>query len=275
MTVKDKIPLIVVSFGTSYENTRRKTIDKIEEDLGAAFPELDVRRAWTSGVIMRKLLERDDVKINNVEEAMEEIVAQGYSQVVVQPTHIINGAEYEKMLMQLSKFQGRISFLGVGLPLLSLSDDYESVCHAVMSNIKPLEKGEVLLLMGHGSGHHADAAYAALDYRFKNLGYDDVFVGTVEGFPELEEVLPAIRKRKPDKIRLLPLMIVAGDHAINDMAGEGKDSWASILNREGYEVESVIKGLGEFSQIRDIYIRHLSQVMERKSGCGCDCGCNC
>lgn len=249
--------LLAVSFGTSYKETREKTIDVIERDLQEAFPNADLKRAFTSGMILKRIRERDGLFINNVDEAMKEITAEGYKKLLVQPTHILNGDEFEKMLGMIMPYVDKLEKISIGRPLLTTSDDYEKTVEAVMSEMGDLKDNEALVLMGHGTGHYADAAYAALDYRFKAMGYKNVFVGTVEGYPELEDIVPMIKDFAPDKVKLLPFMIVAGDHATNDMAGDDEDSWKNILQGEGFEVECILKGIGEFEKVRKMYVEHL------------------
>lgn len=262
-----KTALLVVSFGTSYEETRQKTIDRLEEKMAQSFPELDVKRAWTSSMIMRKIEKRDGIHINNVKEALEELVDQGYERVIFQPTHIIGGEEYHKIVMQMRKFVHKIELAGIGMPLLSYSEDYEKLCKSVMKYAGPLGEDQALVLMGHGSQRHAsDSAYAALDYRFKNLGYKNVHVATVEGFPVLEDAIKLLKDSQVKKVKLMPLMIVVGDHANNDMAGDDQDSWKNILAKEGYQVELIMKGLGEIAEIQDMYVDHAREVVDRLEG---------
>ncbi|MGN0710434.1 MAG: sirohydrochlorin cobaltochelatase [Anaerovoracaceae bacterium] len=258
-----KKAILAVSFGTSHEETRKKTIEAIENQIKECFPEYEVRRAFTSGMIMNVLKKRDNMHIDNVEEAMEKLADEGFEEVVLQPTHIINGDEYDKMVFQAENFRSRFKSVSIGKPLLTESSDYEEVCTGIMKHFADMKKEEALLLMGHGTGHFADAAYAALDYRFKALGYENVFVGTVEGYPEFEDAMKQLRKYGPEKVTLLPMMVVAGDHAVNDMAGDEEGSWKSMLEGEGYQVECILKGLGEFPEIRNIYIKHAEKAMDK------------
>lgn len=258
-----KKAILAVSFGTSHEETRKKTIEAIENQLKEYFPEYEVRRAFTSGMIMKVLKKRDNIHIDNVAEALEKLEKDGFEELVLQPTHIINGDEYDKMVSQAESFKNRFKSISIGKPLLTESSDYEEVCRGIMKQFTDMKKEDVLLLMGHGTGHFADAAYAALDYRFKALGYENVFVGTVEGYPEFEDAMKQVRKYGPEKVILLPMMVVAGDHAVNDMAGDEEDSWKSMIEKEGYQVECILKGLGEFPEIRNIYIKHAEKAMEK------------
>ncbi len=255
--------LLVVSFGTSYQETREKTIEAIEKDMAAAFPEADFKRAFTSGMIIKRIKNRDGIHVNNVSEATEEMVNEGYKKLLVQPTHIINGEEFEKMLSMIIPYIEKFESIKIGKPMLTSSDDYAKVVEVVMEDVKNtvgLDENDVLVLMGHGTGHYTDAAYAALDYRFKAMGYKNVFVGTVEGYPEIQDVLPQVKEFGAKKVKLMPFMIVAGDHAINDMAGDDEDSWKNIFEEAGLETQCILKGLGEIEGIRNIYIEHLKEV---------------
>lgn len=251
-----KQAILAVSFGTSHKETREKNIEAIEQQLRENFPLYELRRAFTSGMIMKALEKRDHLHIDNVTEAMEKLARDGFVKVVLQPTHILNGDEYDKMVKQTKGFEDRFHTISIGEPLLTRSQDYEMVCKGLMNHFPDLGQDEALVLMGHGTGHFADAAYSALDYRFKALGYRQVFVGTVEGYPELSDVLQQVKAYGPKKVILLPFMVVAGDHAVNDMAGDSEESWKSAFEKEGYEVECVMKGLGEFPEIREIYMSH-------------------
>jgi sirohydrochlorin cobaltochelatase len=252
-----KQAILVVSFGTSHKETRDKTIGAIEKSIADKYPERELRRAFTSGMIMKVLKNRDNMHIDNVTEAMERLVKEGFTDLIVQPTHIINGDEYEKMMAQIEPFMDKIETIRIGSPLLSSSEDYDATCRAVMKQLPQLKETDALVLMGHGTEHYVDAAYAALDYRFKALGYSNVFVGTVEGYPDIETVLEQVKCFGPEKVILMPFMVVAGDHATNDMAGDEEDSWKCIFNNAGFEVECLLKGIGEFEEIRKIYIEHI------------------
>lgn len=259
--MSEKKAILAVSFGTSFQETRDKTIGAIEAEIASAYPDYHVRRAFTSGMILRKLAQRDQVYIDNVEQAMERLVKEGFQTVIVQPTHIINGEEYEKMMAQLAKYEGQFDKLLVGAPLLSSSQDFEEVVEAVMKQVADLDKEHALVLMGHGTEHHTDAVYAALDYRFKAMGHKHVIVATVEGYPGIEEVKHQLSQMNPGKVILMPFMIVAGDHATNDLAGEEEDSWKSVLEAQGYQTECRLLGLGEMPEIREIYRKHLQKAI--------------
>lgn len=251
--------ILVVSFGTSHLDTLEKTISAIEEKVAKSFPDYAVYRAFTSQMILDKLKREENLSFYNIKEAMEQMVEDGIETVIAQPTHIINGAEYDKMKNDLMEYKEKFQRIRVGKPLLSSVEDYKKTIHALMAEVE-LDEGEYLVLMGHGTEHHANSAYPSLEYTLHSLGYDRVLVGTVEGFPEFRNVKKKLESEEVKKILLMPFMIVAGDHAKNDMAGED-DSWRSELEDAGYDVKVVCKGLGEIEGIRNIYIEHIEEVV--------------
>lgn len=250
-----KKAILVVSFGTSYPETREKTIGAIERDIAAAFPDWEIRRAFTSGMILKKLRERDKLVIDTVQEALERLESDGFDTVVCQPTHILNGEEYDDIVAIAREFQGRFRALRIGAPLLSATADYTRLARIIGGQFKP-EAHTAVCLMGHGSTHFADAAYAALDYHFREQGRGDILVGTVEGYPDLDTLLRHVRASGAVRVLLTPLMVVAGDHAVNDMAGDGEDSWKTVFESAGLEVRCVLRGLGEYAGVREMYTEH-------------------
>ena len=260
-----KKAILAVSFGTSHLDTMEKTIGAIEKELSGAFPDRALYRAFTSGMIIRKLKLDLHLEIDSVEEAVKRMREDGIEDVLIQPTHIIHGFEYEKMMEQIEPYRTGFQTVRIGEPLLATMEDYEEAVRQIMEEAG-LEQEETLVLMGHGTEHHTNAAYPALDYTFWAKGYPNVVVGTVEGFPEMDEVLKKLKERKAKKILLMPFMIVAGDHAKNDMAGEEADSWKSILEQAGYEVRPVLKGLGEIPGIRKMFVRHAREAKEYPKG---------
>jgi cobalamin biosynthesis Co2+ chelatase CbiK len=191
-------------------------------------------------MILRVLEKRDGIKIDTVEEALNGLADDGFSKIYIQPTHVINGDEYEKMLRDIDRVESRFETVKVGTPLLTETSDYQIVAKEILSQLPKLDKKEALVLMGHGTEHHVNAVYPAMDYHFKAMGHPNVFVGTVEGYPDLETVLNQVNQYKPEKIVLLPFMVVAGDHACNDMAGDEEDSWKSVFEAEGYQVDTML-----------------------------------
>lgn len=255
-----KKAILAVSFGTSHNDTRKITIDAIEQDMQAAFPDYALYRAWTSKMIIKKVNARDSVHIFTVKEAMEQMLQDGITDVLVQPTHVINGIENDLMKEDALAFQEGFHSISFGDPLLTTEQDNLAVIDAITSEFKDLTEDEVLVLMGHGTTHYANAIYAALDYTFKDKGYPNIFLGTVEAYPTMESLLKMVHAYQPKKVVLAPFMIVAGDHAKNDMASSDPDSWYSQFKAEGYDVEAVLKGLGEYPGIRKLFIEHLKSI---------------
>lgn len=257
--METKKAILVVSFGTSHLDTMKKTIEAIEQKIQDTFPEYRVYRAFTSQMILNKLRKTEHLSFYNVSQAMEQMAADKMETVAIQPTHIINGMEYDKMVEAVSAYEDRFAKITIGKPLLSSAVDYKMSIHAVMEQVE-LDDHEALVLMGHGTEHHANSAYPTLEYTFHSMGYHQVLVGTVEGFPDLNHVTAKLNIGEFTKVTLMPFMVVAGDHAKYDMAGE-EDSWKSALEEKGYQVKTIVKGLGEMEGIRNIFIGHLEEAL--------------
>ncbi len=254
--------ILLVSFGTSYLDSKEKTIDLILEDVKKAFPQYYIYQAWTSKTILHILKTRDNLSIFSLEEAMEKIKADGIDSLTVQPTHLINGLENDVMVRTIQAYSSDNFKISFGAPLLSSTEDQKSALTAVLSDFSSISKEEALVLMGHGTTHHANSIYAALDYMLKEMGHPNVLIGTVEAYPGLDTLIRQVAKLHPKRVHLLPFMLVAGDHANNDMAGEQPDSWKSLFEAAGYEVLCHLKGLGENKGIRKIYLEHLREAMD-------------
>lgn len=255
-----KKAILAVSFGTSYPDTLGKTIAATEQALAEAFPDWEVRRAFTSGMIIRKLKERDGVEIENVTQAMQRLEEEGYTHVAVQSTHVMHGEEYEKMLSQLEPYRLRMK-VSVGMPLLHGEEDYAAVAQALLNWLPPLGEDEALILMGHGTAHFANSAYAQMEHVLQER-CDRVYLATVEGYPTLESVERQLAKHPEiHRLMLAPFMLVAGDHACNDMSGD-EDSWAERLKKAGYSVRCVLQGLGECPAIRALFVEHCRSAVE-------------
>lgn len=253
--------LLAVSFGTSYEDTLEKNIAAIERDLAAAFPERTLRRAFTSGMILRRWKRERGVEIDDVPAALERLAGEGYTDILIQPTHVMNGEEYHKLADQAEEFRGRFDKLTVGVPLLTAAEDYLDLGRALMEILPPRSEKRAVLYMGHGSEHQANSAYALMEYAFHDLGRDDVIVGTVEGYPNFDAAIRRLKERPQVKeVELRPLMTVAGDHAKNDLAGEEEDSWKNVLEGMGYRTSCVLAGLGEYPQVRAMFVEHARQA---------------
>ena len=258
-----KQALLMVSFGTSYPETLEKNIAALEREAAATFPGWTVRRAFTSGMILRKLARRDGTAPDNVPAALTRLAEEGYEAVAVQPTHILNGDEYDKLRAQAAPFEGRFARFAVGAPLLTTLEDYRATADALMASLPAPAEGEALVFMGHGTGHAANPAYCQLEYLLHDLGWKGAFFGTVEGYPTLDEVLRRLREHPGIKrVTLHPFMLVAGDHAAHDMAGKEHDSWKSRLEGAGYPVSCVLKGLGEYPALRAIFLAHARAAIE-------------
>ncbi len=258
-----KKAILVVSFGTSYEETRKATIDVIEKTIGESFPEYIIYRAWTSKMIIAKLEKRDHIHINNVKEAMEQMKNDGVTDVIIQPTHVINGIENDLMKEDALSYQEHFNSIRFGDPLLTSIDDNAKVIDAIVKEFSYLKNDEALVLMGHGTTHFSNSIYAALDYTFKDKGHPNIFLGTVESYPSMESIIRMLEAYGPKRIILAPFMIVAGDHATNDMNGNDPSSWKSQLEALGYKTSSVLKGLGEYEGIRRLLVEHVNDAMSR------------
>lgn len=256
--------ILVVSFGTSYNDSRDITIGAIEKSIEEAFPEYPVRRAFTAQIIIDKLAERDGLEIDNVTQALDRAVADGFKTLIVQPTHLMNGLEYTDLVNELKEYEGDFDKIALGEPLLSSDADYEAVIQAITEDTKSYDDGETAIVyMGHGTEAESNQIYAAMQDKLTAAGYTNYYVGTVEAEPTLDDVVKALKEAGTyKKVVMQPLMVVAGDHANNDMAGDEEDSWKTTLEAEGFEVESRLTGLGELSGIRDVYIQHTQAAID-------------
>ena len=245
--------LLAVSFGTSVP-AAEAAIANIEAALAAAFPEREVRRAFTSRIICRKLA-REGRPVSSPEEALEALAAAGVRDVLIQPTHLTPGDEYDKLCRIAEPYRDRFAAFRVARPLIAGPEDLLAVAEAVLAHY-PLPAGEALVLMGHGSEHIANMIYPALQTAFRAKGADNVFVGTVEGWPELDDCLAALRAGTWKRVTLAPLMLVAGDHAMNDMAGDEPDSWKNRLTAAGCDVRCCLEGVGMWDEVCALACAH-------------------
>ena len=260
MNSASKKAILVVSFGTSYENTRKLTIEAIEHDIADAFPACPTYRAWTSKMIIAKLKKRDGLTIHTVKEALEQMLLDGITDVIVQPTHVINGIENDQMKADALSFRDRFSSIVFGNPLLTTEEDNQAIVRVVADEFRDMDPDTALVLMGHGTEHFANSAYSQFENMLRDLGHESTYVGTVEGFPSLDYVIRRLKIRDIKKVYVMPLMIVAGDHARNDLAGAEADSWDSILKADGFETEVIMKGLGEIDAIAEMFVKHLKKA---------------
>lgn len=256
--------ILVVSFGTSYHDNRDATIGAIEKQITEEFPEYDVRRAFTSQIIIDKLKERDNLEIDNVTEALERAVADGIKELILQPTHLMDGYEYNDILKELTPYVDKFDKVIVSEPLLASDADFEAVAKAIAEKTSSYDDGKTAIcFMGHGTEADSNAVYPKMQETLSESGYENYYIGTVEAEPTLDDVIAALKEKDGyERVVLEPLMVVAGDHANNDMAGDEDDSWKTVLTGEGYEVECILEGLGQIPAVRDIYIGHLRSAIE-------------
>lgn len=252
--------VLAVSFGTSFDDSREVTIGAIEKALEAAFPDYEVRRAFTSQIIIDILAERDIV-IDDVKQAMDRLVADGVKEVIIQPTHVMSGFEYDDVIAEITPYAEQFDVFTISNPLLISDEDYAEVASVIVEETASYNvEGTAIVFMGHGTEHEANATYAKLQTVLADAGHANHFIGTVEAEPTLEEVMELVEASGAKKVVLLPLMVVAGDHANNDMAGDEEDSWKSAFEAAGYEVEPVLKGLGQYPGIQAIYVKHAQEA---------------
>ena len=259
-----KRAILVVSFGTSYNESREATIGAIETAIAEAFPEAETRRAFTSQIIIDKLKERDGLETDNVKEALDRAAADGITELVVQPTHLMDGFEYMDLAKELKEYEESFDQVVLADPLLTSEADFDAVAKAITEVMAEYDDGETAFCyMGHGTEADSNQVYSRLQETLKAAGYTDHYIGTVEAEPSLEDVTASLKEAGGYKrVVLRPLMVVAGDHANNDMAGDDEDSWKSVLNKEGYETECVLEGLGQIPAIRELYVQHTKAAMD-------------
>jgi sirohydrochlorin cobaltochelatase len=259
---KRKPVVLVVSFGTSFNDSREQTIGAIEKAIAAAYPAYEQRRAFTSQIIIDRVYERDGEKIDNLADAMEKLKRDGVQEVAVQPTHVMNGFEYDEMRAAVKPFEKDFERISYGLPLLSSDADFSEVADIIVAETKQYDgEDTAIVFMGHGTEHEANSAYARLDRILKEGGRPNYIIGTVEAEPSLDDVIEQLDGLGVKKVVLLPFMIVAGDHANNDMAGDEEDSWKSILQSRGYTAQPVLRGLGQYPEIQAMFVRHAGEAI--------------
>ena len=275
--------LLVVSFGTSFNDSRVADIKSIEDALQAANPDWSVRRAFTAQIIINHIQARDGEKIDNMEQALERAIANGVKQLVVQPTHLMHGAEYDEMCAAIDKVRDKFESVEIAEPMLGevgndatvINADKEAVAKAVVaaalsesgyeSTAAAKEAGVAYVLMGHGTAHVAKVTYSQMAAQMDKLGYENVFIGTVEGEPEdtsCEAVIAAVKEAGYTTVVLRPLMVVAGDHANNDMAGADEDSWKTMFEAAGFTVNCQISGLGRIADVQALYVAHTKAAID-------------
>lgn len=277
--------ILVVSFGTSFNDSRVKDIKSVEDSIQEAFPDWSVRRAFTAQIIINHIEARDAECIDNMDQALERAVDNGVKELVVQPTHLMHGAEYDEMVEAIEKYQDKFEQVSIAEPLLGevgndatvINSDKEAVAEAVVAEAaseagfndvsEAADQGTAFVLMGHGTAHVAKVTYSQMQTQMQNLGFDNVFIGTVEGEPEetyCESVIEAVKAAGYKNVVLRPLMVVAGDHANNDMAGDDDDSWKTQFEASGAfdKVDTQIAGLGRVKAIESLYVAHTQAAVD-------------
>ena len=281
--------LLVVSFGTSFNGSRAADIKGIEDALQVAYPDWSVRRAFTAQIIINHVQARDGEKIDNMQQALDRAVANGVKNLVVQPTHLMHGAEYDEMCEAIDQYKDKFESVAIAEPLLGevgndatvINQDKEAVAAAITAEAvktagyedaaAAAADGTAFVFMGHGTSHTAKVSYSQMQTTMQTLGYDNVFIGTVEGEPEdtaCEAVIEKVKEAGYTKVVLRPLMVVAGDHANNDMAGEEEDSWKSMFEAAGCfdSVDTQIAGLGEIADVQQLYVAHTKAAIDTLNG---------
>ena len=277
--------ILVVSFGTSFNDSRAEDIGGVEKALQAAYPDWSVRRAFTAQIIINHVQARDDEKIDNMDQALERAVDNGVKNLVVQPTHLMHGAEYDELTEAVENYKDKFESVKIAEPLLgevgadetAINEDKAAVAEAITAEaVKTAgfdsldaakEEGTAFVFMGHGTSHTAKISYSQMQAQMEQLGYENVFIGTVEGEPEdtaCEAVIEKLKDAGYKKVILRPLMVVAGDHANNDMAGDDDDSWKSQLEASGVfdSIDTQIAGLGEIDAIQQLYVAHTQAAID-------------
>ena len=277
--------ILVVSFGTSFNDSRAEDIGGVEKALQAAYPDWSVRRAFTAQIIINHVQARDDEKIDNMDQALERAVNNGVKNLVVQPTHLMHGAEYDELTEAVENYKDKFESVKIAEPLLgevgadetAINEDKAAVAEAITAEaVKTAgfdsldaakEEGTAFVFMGHGTSHTAKISYSQMQAQMESLGYENVFIGTVEGEPEdtaCEAVIEKLKNAGYKKVILRPLMVVAGDHANNDMAGDDDDSWKSQFEASGAfdSIDTQIAGLGEIDAIQQLYVAHTQAAID-------------
>lgn len=255
--------LLVLSFGTSFNDSRRLNIGAIENDLEKAFPDYSVRRGFTANIVIDHIQKRDSVKIDDVDEAMNRAVDNNVKNLVIQPTHLMNGLEYAELEEQVAQYADAFDKIAIGKPLLTSEEDFKRVEQALVDWTSEYDDGETAIcFMGHGTEAESNEVYQKMQDLLTADGHENYFVGTVEASPSLDDVLAGVKAGSYKRVVLEPLMVVAGDHANNDMAGEEEGSWKTAFEDAGYEVTCLLRGLGENEAIRKIYVEHAQAAMD-------------
>lgn len=257
--------LLVVSFGTSFNDSRRLTIGAIEDKLDEEFgKDYSVRRGFTSQIIIDHVKRRDGIAIDNMAEALDRAVDNGVKNLVIQPTHLMNGLEYTDVVNEVGDYADAFDQVVIGDPLLTSDEDFDEVVKAITDATAEYDDGETAIcFMGHGTEADSNEVYQKMQDKLTDAGFENYFVGTVEATPSVDDVLAKVQAGDYKKVVLEPLMIVAGDHANNDMAGDEEGSWKTTFEDAGYDVTCLVRGLGELPAIQDIFVKHAQAAIDK------------
>ena len=257
--------LLVVSFGTSFNDSRRLTIGAIEDKLDEEFgKDYSVRRGFTSQIIIDHVKRRDGIAIDNMAEALDRAVDNGVKNLVIQPTHLMNGLEYTDVVNEVGDYADAFDQVAIGDPLLTSDEDFDEVVKAITDATAEYDDGETAIcFMGHGTEADSNEVYQKMQDKLTDAGFENYFVGTVEATPSVDDVLAKVQAGDYKKVVLEPLMIVAGDHANNDMAGDEEGSWKTTFEDAGYDVTCLVRGLGELPAIQDIFVKHAQAAIDK------------
>ena len=251
-----KKAVLVVSYGTSYIETREKTIGAVEKAISAAFPDRELRRAFTAKMVIGIIKKKEGVTVDFVTDALQKLLDEGFDDVLVQSTHVTNGGQYDFVVDAVREFKGKFASMSLGSPLLTSDDDYDEVVKAVIDTYYPRDPDSALVVMGHGTEHYANATYSQLMMKFWYAGYRNVYDTTAGRFPDFRQTAADMRGKGYRNVTLMPLLVVAGDHVTNDIVGEGDESLLSIMRREGYNVTADLRSLGEVPVFQRMFVEH-------------------
>lgn len=270
----DKDAIVVMTFGTTFAENRAKTIDATIEGIKAAHPGVKVVTAYTSHIIIDRVAANEGIKYPTPEEALAQLKAEGYTRVALTTLDVIPGMEYNYKLGVFNSYKQDFKKMTIGTPLMywqgqeEQADDVTEVLEAFATQFPKTKKGEGIVMMAHGTPNIANAYYAVIQEKLQEMGYDNVFIETVEGWPSLETIIPKLKAKKIKKVTIMPFMMVAGDHANNDMAGSEEDSHKSILEKEGIKVEAYIHGLGENEAVRNVFVERANAAWDALEATG-------
>lgn len=259
-SLQDKDAIVVMTFGTTFTDTRAKTIDATINAIKAQHPGVKVVTAYTSHIIIDRVKKNEGITFPTPEEALEQLKAEGYTRIALANLNVIPGVEYDYNLGVFEHYKNSFKKMTIAVPLMywqgqeGQADDVTETLKALATQFPKTKQGEGIILMAHGTPHIANGYYAVIQSKLQEMGYNNVFIETVEGWPSLETVIPKLKEQKIKKVTIMPFMMVAGDHANNDMAGDEEDSHKSILAKEGIQVEAYIHGIGENPAVRGIFV---------------------